>query len=624
MQSSIKASFYFLIFAMLACIGVGVSMSGYMGLDQEFTGGRQVIDKILFFKYYIAELLVLYILIVFSFAGNYTAWVCRIVAAPAMFIVWTLQILAFRFSGEFVSLLALENYRAFGTILSWSSAAVALLFFLAAFGAYVAVRQIARMTARRLTVTGVICLAGFLCLGLFVADNNMGGERKSEMRGIARSIVNGRNAPFYSFARLLRDFQSPVEYLEHENYSYSDQLRARKLGLRVRWNSAYPMVHDRYYQEPLPFDRIEPAAKPNVIVFFVESLSARKLEIYGSPIQGVAPALERFAAGSLVVDNYYGHTQSTFRGIRGQLCSMFPFHSSREDQWADENFKFPETTYDCLPHHLDANGYSTVFMGPDHPDHMHFLSQTRSMGFRRNYYREEINEKFLGNIELPYGFLTDAQMADALVGYMDGALDEQPFFLAAYFKSSHLGLNSRFDGKKFGDGSNRVLNTLHTFDIAFGEFWKKFASSKLVDNTIVVVTGDHSHWPEQTWLEIAGEDFNRTPIDRLALMIYSPYHEFPARYDAKNGTSLGFAPMLAQLLGLPHATNSFIGISPFDRNSISPSFTWFNERVYIVNEDDSVDFYNIRREKLPVPASSAYKALKQTHFAEFEDRIVEK
>ena len=80
--------------------------------------------------------------------------------------------------------------------------------------------------------------------------------------------------------------------------------------------------------------------------------------------------------------------------------------------------------------------------------------------------------------------------------------------------------------------------------------------------------------------------------------------------------------MLTQLLDLPHATNSFIGISPFERENVKTSFAWFNDRIYIINEDNSVDYYNIRRDKLPALASAGWKAVKQTHIAEFKNRIV--
>lgn len=624
MKSTFKAGGFLLLLAALACIGIGTALSSYMGLDSEFVGARPVINKVLYFKYYITEFFVMLILIYLSSGKTFVASLVRRVIAPVIFSVWIVQFLAFWFSGEFVSPLVLENTRAAATIVSWNSVAVAVAFCLSGFGLYVALKWIVGFSARRVSGTQALGLIIVTCFGLYIADNNLGGDHKEQMREVARSMVNGRTPPFSSFSMLIADFNSPSEYLEHETYSFSDQLRAAKLGLRVKWDSEHPMVHQQYYSKALPFRRLDPGAKPNVIVLFVESLSARKLNSYGSTVSKIVPHLENLASRSLVVDNYYGHTQSTFRGIRGQLCSMFPFHTSRKNQWADVNFKFPETTYDCLPHHLAANGYDTIFMGPDHSDHMHFRSQTTSMGFRQNLYRRDIHEKYLGNTKLTGRFLTDAQMANGLAGFIQDPPPDQPFFLASYFKGAHLGLNSHTDGKLYGDGSNRVLNTLHSFDEAFGLFWEKFSSSSLFNNTIVVVTGDHSHWPEKTYIKIAGDDFNHTPIDRIALMIYSPFHEFPARYDAKYSTSLGFAPMITQLVDLPHATNSFIGVSPFERETAKPSFAWFNERVYIINENDKVDFYNIRRDQLPALASSAWKAVKQTHIAEFTDRIVKK
>jgi len=67
----------------------------------------------------------------------------------------------------------------------------------------------------------------------------------------------------------------------------------------------------------------------NVIVFFVEALSARKLSRYGGAFPDLTPNLNAFALGALKINNYFSHTQTTFPGIRGQLCSMFPYHNDQ-------------------------------------------------------------------------------------------------------------------------------------------------------------------------------------------------------------------------------------------------------------------------------------------------------
>ena len=86
-----------------------------------------------------------------------------------------------------------------------------------------------------------------------------------------------------------------------------------------------------------------------------------------------------------------------------------------------------------------------------------------------------------------------------------------------------------------------------------------------IKNTILVLTADHSHWPEREYIKVAGNGFNRMTFEDIGLFIYSPFHKLPRRFDAKNATSIGFAPMVTQLLGMePETNNSFIGYSPFD------------------------------------------------------------
>jgi lipoteichoic acid synthase len=612
------------IFIALGCLGaIMVSMfySDYLGMDSVIGPENKLAESTLFFKLYVLEIYFIVGLMLFWPSAGAIGKLIRYCLIPLIFVVYVLQNISYRLSGEYISLLVVENLNAANTIISSGSITTALSVTLVIFGFFYGLRQFARLVSRFLSPFVICALMCVIALGLFVADNNMGGDHKAKMRELSRGSVNGRNPPVVSMHELVRNYFSPVEYFDHIPFSYSDSLRARKFDLRIHANTAYPMLNQKYYEKPLPFTNSRPDARPNVIVFFAESLSARKLSVYDYGLRGVTPNLESFSEQALVVDNYYGHTQSTFRGIRGQLCSMFPFHSSREDQWADKNFEVPKTRYDCLPHHLEKNNYETVFMGPDHSTHMHFLSQTRSMGFKFNYYQEDINRVFPGDLKPHRKFLTDVQMGVALDGFLQQYNQDKPFFLTLYFKSGHLGLNILKDGVEYGDGSNRILNTIFTFDSVFGEFWNKFKRSPLYQNTIVIVTGDHSHWPEKVYTEMVGKDFNGTPIDKIGLIIYSPYHDLPSRYDARNATSLGFAPMVTQLVNIPQSPNSFIGVSPFERSRVKPSFSWFNERVYVINEDQSLDFYNIRKDKIPGVAGSAWKAVRETHQAEFEDRI---
>lgn len=595
-------------------------MANQFSIDADFSGAKGIFNKLLFFKIYVTELAIFFILIIISFRKDKLASCSKLILLPAFIIVWSVQSISFWFSNEFVSLLVLENLRSAQMIMSTTSMLVMFGIFVVAIFLMVGLQQATGLLVKDdHKLKNVLALTVF-SLSLYTTDILLSNEHRIELKTIEQKLVNGRDAPIYASFVLFYNYFSPQEH-NSEKLTREEHQAVRRYGLRIASNPIYPMSHKKFYNEELPFRKTKALGQPNVIVFFVEALSARKLPIYGSAYAGITPNLDKLAERTLIVDNYFNHTQSTFRGIKGQLCSMFPYHTTRPEEWANKDFKPLLTTYDCLPHHLNKAGYDTIFLGPDSPDHAHFRFQTRSAGFQHNFYREYLNKTYLNNGPLYGPFLTDIQLTNSLNAILDTPVSEKPFFVAGYFKSSHVGQDIKPDGIPYGDGSNQVLNTLHTFDLAFGKFWNVFSKSKHFENTIVIVTGDHTHWPEKAFKEVAGKGFNNHPVDRLSLMIYSPFHEFPERYDVHNATSLGFAPMVTQLLDLPHAENSFIGRSPFESRSEKTSVAWFNLALFPIDEKGKVRLVKLKRDELSSDQAAVWKAISLTHQAEFKNTI---
>src|SRR3546814_12301123 len=71
-------------------------------------------------------------------------------------------------------------------------------------------------------------------------------------------------------------------------------------------------------------------------------------------------------------------------------------------------------------------------------------------------------------------------------------------------------------GEKYGDGSNHSLNTIHNLDAQFGRFYRWFARSRYADNTLLISTSDHAHYPEPSYVQVARDE--RTGDDG-----YDPY-----------------------------------------------------------------------------------------------------
>src|SRR3546814_4439619 len=61
-------------------------------------------------------------------------------------------------------------------------------------------------------------------------------------------------------------------------------------------------------------------------------------------------------------------------------------------------------------------------------------------------------------------------------------------------------------GEKYGDGSNHSLNTIHNLDAQFGRFYRWFARSRYADNTLLIFTSDHAHYPEPSYVQVARDE----------------------------------------------------------------------------------------------------------------------
>jgi len=347
--------------------------------------------------------------------------------------------------------------------------------------------------------------------------------------------------------------------------SKKDLAVAARYRIKLNPNSLYPLVKDYFYSEPLPFKSNKRHKKPNVIVFLLESLSTRKIGIHGAPFKEITPNIDTFASQSMMVENYYSHTAATYRGIRGQLCSMYP-HYGGVGGWVDGLGKVPEVDVFCLADIFNQHGYESVFFSGNDGIKGGLEKQSLDFGFTDVYFRDRILKTHLSD-ELPKvaGYLSDYQILRSLTKYLKNRETETtPLFLSLYSVGTHTNLGIPDDGVPYPHKDNSVLHATYNLDQAFGEFWHYFKSSSYADNTIFILTADHSHFPSQPFIEIAGEDYVRVFFDTIPLMIYNPFLKLPGKFNAYNASSIDLAPSLLHMLQFPNQKNPFVGSSIFE------------------------------------------------------------
>ena len=346
----------------------------------------------------------------------------------------------------------------------------------------------------------------------------------------------------------------------------------QQYGITLTLQANYPLVKPRIYQSNSPLRRLtakEPS-NPNVILLFVEGMSARSIEVYGTRYAGLTPNLVKFANRSIVVDNYWSHTAASYRGMKGQLCSLYPLHDDAKSPGANDPSY--SASYYCLPHLFSEAGYYSQFINAHETSTSYLDEMMPALGFDTTLSAEVLSRRYLRSEKMARsGALSDHQFFRALSGVLkenSSARPGKPFFLSSYNLGTHAFLNVAHGEVKWGDGTNNALNTIHNFDHAFGEFWESFIRSPFADNTVVIVTSDHCHYTESTFVNaFDGEDYPKLFIDKIPLMVYLPGTASRIAYDARNATSIDLAPTLAHMLQLPNGVNPWVGTSIFERDS---------------------------------------------------------
>ncbi len=388
-------------------------------------------------------------------------------------------------------------------------------------------------------------------------------------------ILAKRNIPHSSpLLALYQLFQPIPTDINWNNFSKLDIIELSNYGFTLKKDEPYPFLKPKIYDSPLPFATPPhgESNRPNVLLIFTEGFSARSLDAYDHRYPNLTPNIAQFARSSMVVDRFYNHTTATYRGLHGQLCSLYPQNDGYDPA---TKHGLPAQNYLCLTDLFNEANYTTTFIN-SHPQKESFVDEmTARLNFHQTISGEEFSSAFLAGEPLKHPFaLSDRQLFRGLLPALEKISasngSNQPFFVAMYNSETHANVDVVDDGITYGDGENNALNTIHNYDRAFGLFWQEFSKSDLAKNTVIILTADHCHYSEKSFVSaFAAEDYQYVFIDRVPLIIHDPRTSLPPRFDAMNSTSVDLAPTLAHYLQLKNGPNPFFGRSIFEKGADS-------------------------------------------------------
>jgi len=392
-------------------------------------------------------------------------------------------------------------------------------------------------------------------------------------------------SPFKQFVQVLNLYNK--KKIKIEILSKEDIVVAHKFNIHLNLKKDKPFQKNYIYTTPLAFKKLVDK-KPNIIILFIESLSARLLSPYRNSFKNITPNIQNFAEKSMLVKGYYNHATPTAPGLYGQNCSIYPTLTF-QDMDASPNILNP-FKLKCMANFIADDGYSTFYFSHTRGHYTHFDENFKKWGYDNIVLWRDFTKKYLNTDNLILGEAgpSDHQMMKGLVNFLKVNDIDKPFQISLSTIESHVGRTTNpIDGIKYADGKSETLNLIHNFDDSFKIFWDYFKNSKYKDNTIVILTGDHSLYPNTDYKKVAGSDWIPSVYDDLALIIYDPVNKLPKEYTV-NSTSIDLAPTVLHLLGIkPQQKNSFLGTSLFDKRENNRSFglsAYEDFNFYINNE----------------------------------------
>lgn len=484
--------------------------------------------------------------------------------------VTCLQVCSFYLGGEYLTRLAVENINHVTLLINPLTLFIIALA-VTAFVLFVRISECyAKIRLSPLAISIITVLILTNCLIFLFSTNWLPSNILIARKNIAKEHFIQYTSPLDTFYQTFfgegqRDLQTKFRgLLPSEKYFLTKQ------GYTFDQNAQYPLIKDFIYKGPLAIGDVQRPLQPNIIVFFTEGLSTNLTNVYEPDLIEITPHLLDFSRSSMRVDNYYGHTSATYRGLLGQLCSIFPYYGGYGG-WHSFYDKIVKPPYNSLNKVLTSEGYHTIFLDTHINDKAYIDEMMGHIGFDEIVTGDQLSSRYLDN-ESPLrdDSVSDMQFYRSFVQYLrvkEGSKDT-PFFIGIYTLGTHAFRDMADDGEAFGDGSNRVLNRIYSLDKAFGVFWDYFRNSLLARNTIVIFTSDHAPYMEKPYLEALEKVGTTTPqpsfLDTIPLIIYDPTRELPESYNAKTRTSIDFTPSLLHYLGISNRKNSFIGESIFE------------------------------------------------------------
>lgn len=262
---------------------------------------------------------------------------------------------------------------------------------------------------------------------------------------------------------------------------------------------------DKIYQLRSFRDGIQGENKENIVLIIIESLAQEYMD------QGFTPFISQIASKGLFFSENYANGRRSIEALPSILVGV----PSILDKPISQS-KYQTNYFLGLPRFLSKLGYESSFFHGGKTGTMDFDSFTRSIGIKKYYGREDYtgpDEHFDGAWGIYDHYFLNFMLEELSRG-------KKPFFSTIFTLSSHqpYALPAKFEGK-FPKGSLEIHESIGYVDYALKLFFEKAKKEDWYENTLFVITADHTQKTKGGPQKTLAEKY------RVPLIFYHPFKE---------------------------------------------------------------------------------------------------
>ena len=312
--------------------------------------------------------------------------------------------------------------------------------------------------------------------------------------------------------------------------------------------------------------------KKNVVVIVMESFSKEYIGGYND-YDGYTPVLDSIMKKSLVFDRCYANGRKSIEGIPSILAGLPTFM----------NHPYISSVYsgnqiNSLANLLKAEGYATSFFHGASNGSMGFDGFANTAGF----------ERYIGLNEYPDKADSDGNWGifdEPFFEYFARELDKEskPFMAAFFSLSSHhpFKLPDGYEDK-FASGSLKIHRSIRYSDYALGKFFELASQSDWFENTLFVITADHTSQTNQK------EYANSVGWYAVPMIFYEPGSENP-EVNHRVTQQTDIMPTVLDILNYPHPYVAF-GQSAIHPKRAGYSLAYLNNIYQLITDKYVLQF----------------------------------